>query len=77
MSKKKRENVVNGPEIPMGLGMALAKNIDAMNCFAAMPEERQRQVIEHTHTIRSKREMEQFAASLAEPDQAGMNGAIG
>ena len=45
------ENLVNGPEIPMGLGMALAQNHAAMEVFAAMPPASQQSVIEHTHQI--------------------------
>ena len=30
-------NYVNGPEIPMGLGMALAENLNAMEYFGDQP----------------------------------------
>ena len=56
------ENLVNGPEIPMGLGMALAQNHAAMEVFAAMPPASQQSVIEHTHQISSKREMQAYVA---------------
>lgn len=61
------ENLVNGPEIPMGLGMALAQNRAAMDVFAAMTPEAQQSVIEHTHQIASKREMQAYVATLANP----------
>ena len=61
------ENLVNGPEIPMGLGMALAQNRAAMEVFAAMPPASQQSVIEHTHQISSKREMQAYVASLVNP----------
>lgn len=61
------ENLVNGPEIPMGLGMALAQNRDAMDRFAAMTPAAQQDVIEHTHQITSKKEMQAYVASLAFP----------
>ena len=51
------KNRANGPEIPMGLGMALAKSPDAMQVFASMPPARQQALIEQTHQIRSKQEM--------------------
>lgn len=51
------KNLANGPEIPMGLGMALAKSPDAMRVFASMPPARQQALIEQTHQIRSKQEM--------------------
>lgn len=58
-------NLANGPEMPMGLGMALSKNLEAMNRFAALPHEKQRAIIEHTHQIGSKKEMEQFVGDIA------------
>lgn len=63
MSKPK--NLVDGPEIPMGLGMALAQNQDAMERFAHLPQAEQQKLIEHTHEIRSKKEMKQFADQIA------------
>lgn len=61
------ENLVNGPEIPMGLGMALAQNRNAMDRFASMTPAAQQAVIEHTHQITSKKEMQAYVASLASP----------
>ena len=61
------ENLVNGPEIPMGLGMALAQNRDAMDRFAAMTPAAQQAVIEHTHQITSKKEMQAYVATLTSP----------
>ena len=51
-------------ELPLGLGMALAQNPSAMESFTAMSEAERRQVIEHTHSIRSKQEMQAFVNSL-------------
>ncbi len=53
-------------ELPMGLGMALMQNTEAMNRFSAMTKEQQQQVIEHTKVIRSKQEMKQFVDSLVQ-----------
>lgn len=53
-------------ELPMGLGMALMQNTEAMNRFSAMAKEQQQQVIEHTKVIRSKQEMKQFVDSLVQ-----------
>ncbi len=58
------ENYVDGPEMPMGLGMALAQNLEAMNRFASLPRERQQAIIAHTHSIRSKEEMRAYVQSL-------------
>ena len=57
-------NYTNNPEIPMGLGMALAQNLDAMNRFAALPAEAKLRVIEGAHSIRSKEEMQAFMQSM-------------
>ncbi len=51
-------------ELPMGLGMALAQDPQAMSCFASLSPDRQRDVIEHTHTINSKSEMQAFVRNL-------------
>ncbi len=61
------DNLVNGPEIPMGLGMALAQNREAMDRFATMSPAAQQSVIEHTHQITSKKEMQAYVASLGSP----------
>ena len=49
------QNYANGPEIPMGFGMALAENMPAMEYFASLSHEQQQAVIAHTHQIRSKK----------------------
>ena len=51
-------------ELPMGFGMALAKNAKALTAFAALTEERRREVIDGTHTIQSKREMQEYVDHL-------------
>ena len=51
-------------ELPMGLGMALANNPAAMNCFMGLSAEEQRQFVEGTHQIRSKTEMQYYVNSL-------------
>lgn len=53
-------------ELPMGLGMALAQNMRALVCFAAMTPEEQRAVINRTHTIHSKQEMRDYVAGIAD-----------
>lgn len=49
----------------MGFGMALAKNTQALTAFASMPEERRRAIVEGTHAIQSKREMQEYVNRLA------------
>ena len=57
-------NYVNGPEIPMGLGMALAENLNAMEYFASLSPAQQYAVIERPHQNRSTQEMRAFVQSL-------------
>ena len=51
-------------DIPMGLGMALMQNKPAMDYYASLSDAGKQQVIDHTHTIQSKREMQIFVESL-------------
>lgn len=60
------QNFANGPDMPIGLGMALAQNISAMERFAALPREEQRRIIAGTHSIGSREEMQAYVGSLFE-----------
>ncbi|MCL2461952.1 MAG: hypothetical protein FWF44_04740 [Defluviitaleaceae bacterium] len=55
-------------DIPMGLGMALMQNKPAMDYFAALSDEGRRMVIDHTHVIRSKEEMQDYVDALGKND---------
>ena len=44
-------------DLPLGFGMALAQNEQAMTYFANLTEEQKQSVITATHTIQSKQEM--------------------
>ncbi len=55
---------MKGIEMPIGFGMALAQNPEAMEKFATLGEERKRQIIEGTHRIRSKEEMHSYVNKL-------------
>ena len=57
-------NLLQSREIPIGLGMAMAENIDAMQYFASLSDAKQRQIIEMTHSVRSKRQMQHFVQSM-------------
>lgn len=61
-----QHNYAEGDGIPLGLGMALAQNIDAMNRFASLPPEQKAQMISHTHEISSKDEMRRYVQDFAE-----------
>lgn len=51
-------------DMPVGLGMALAQNPDAMQKFAALSEDKQREIIDGTHAVRSKAEMRQYVDKI-------------
>jgi hypothetical protein len=60
------KNFVEGDDIPLGLGMALAQNMDALNHFASLPESERKKIIDRTHQIQSKQEMSAFVQQIAE-----------
>ena len=57
-------NKIYAPDMPMGLDIALAKNQAAKDYFHSLPEAAQARIIEHTHMIQSKEEMQAFVDSL-------------
>ena len=55
-------------EVPIGFGMHLAQNLDAMTYFSNLDEQRKQEVVDQTRNINSKEEMQQFVSSLASND---------
>ena len=55
---------IYAPDMPMGLDIALAKNQAAKDYFYGLPEPAQTRIIEHTHMIHNKDEMQAFVDSL-------------
>ena len=51
-------------DIPMGLGMALMQNKPAMDYYSSLSDAEKQKVIDHTHSIRSKGEMQSYVDSL-------------
>ena len=51
-------------DLPMGFGMALTQNPQAMAWFSSLAPERQKEIVAHTHAIRSKAEMQAFVRHL-------------
>lgn len=51
-------------ELPMGFGMALIKNQSAAQYFESLNEQERRQIIDQTHQISSKQEMQNFVDNL-------------
>ena len=53
-------------DLPMGLGMALAQNTRAMEYFSSLSDEEQQKIIDHTHSIQSRKEMHAYVESLGD-----------
>lgn len=51
-------------DLPLGFGMDLAQDIDAMKYFASLSPDEQRAVIDQTHNIASHDEMKTFVQAL-------------
>ena len=51
-------------DMPNGLGMALMQNKRAMDYYTSLPDAAKQQVIDRTHTIESKQEMQAYVDSL-------------
>lgn len=54
-------------ELPLGFGMALAQNEAAMQRFESLSQAEKQAVIQRTHSIHSKQEMQQLVDSLCHP----------
>ena len=52
-------------ELPLGLGMALAQNEEAMQKFESLTDTQKQAVINATHSVNSKREMQQLVRDLS------------
>ena len=52
--------------LPLGLGMALAQNEAAMKRFESMTEPEKQALIQRTHQVKSKREMQQLVNQLTD-----------
>ena len=57
-------------ELPLGLGMALAQNEEAMKKFELLSENEKRALIERTHSVNSKSEMDRLVNSLCDKGAA-------
>lgn len=64
---------MDGPGVPLGFGMALAQNPDAMDVFSGLTEEQRRQVLSKSRRIRSKAEMRSYVDSLVGLDPAQLD----
>ncbi|MEA4971853.1 hypothetical protein SDC9_60614 [bioreactor metagenome] len=57
-------SILNDKEIPIGLGMALAQNIDAMKVFSSLDETTRNHVISRSHHAQSKADMNEIVLDL-------------
>ncbi len=53
-------------EMPIGFSMALALNPEAMEKFAMLNETQKQEIIDGTHSIKSKEEMHQYVNNLTQ-----------
>jgi protein-arginine kinase len=60
----KDQNLTKG-DVPLGLGMALAQNLNAMKYFTSLPEEERTEIIKKAHYVKSREEMANFVDALA------------
>lgn len=61
-------NILNNDELPLGLSMALAENLHAMQTFSNMPEDQQRAFIKRSRNAESKQEMRDLVSGLERMD---------
>ena len=57
-------NDKNGSSIPLGLGMALMQNPDALFYFNSLDAEKQEKIIDGTKNISSREEMRSYVQNL-------------
>lgn len=51
-------------DMPVGLGMALAMNPQAMEKFATLPDEKKWQIVSGTHAVDSRDEMRKYVENI-------------
>ncbi len=51
-------------EMPVGFSMALAQNPEAMQKFALLSQDKKKQIIDGTHSVKSKQEMHEYVNRL-------------
>jgi len=59
----------DSPEMPMGLGMALIRNPEALRKYSSLSPDQKRALIDRTHLISSKQDMEVFVDSIVGGNQ--------
>lgn len=56
---------MNFAEVPIGFGLALAQNEEAMNKFAMMTKEQKQAIWNKAHHARSEQEMRRIVTGIA------------
>ena len=51
-------------KVPLGFGMALAMNANALNAYSAMTEQQKQAILDKAHHARSEQEMHAIVNSL-------------
>ena len=51
-------------QVPIGFGMALARNPQALNAYSAMTEEQKQAILSQSHNARSEQEMNRIVNGL-------------
>lgn len=51
-------------EMPIGFSFVLAQNPEAMQKFAELDENKKQEIINGTHSVKSKQEMREYIAKL-------------
>ncbi|MDF2803919.1 MAG: hypothetical protein K0S61_3822 [Anaerocolumna sp.] len=59
-------SLLSSTQIPQGLGMALTQNLEALSYFSSLNSRQKQEVVNHTHSIRSKAEMQYFVSNMAD-----------
>lgn len=51
-------------DMPVGLGMALAMNPEAMQKFALLPETKKWEIVSGTHAVESREQMNKYVENI-------------
>ena len=57
-------NIGMGGDMPIGFGLSLAMNNEAMEAFAKMSDEKKRETVEKSRRMHTKADMERFVNNL-------------
>lgn len=52
-------------QVPIGFGMALARNPKALNAYSAMTEDQKQAILSQAHNARSEQEMSRIVNGIA------------